>query len=496
MTQAAGVDTAGLTGSHRVTLCLEFAAESLRVHDAVALGGHRAERKEASVGLGGSGRLKASVSEAGLGDGEAPEVPALALCLLDLAPFVIPAVAGEKYPAPGDDADGCSSSVHFGGRGRAALFDLGWPEVRSHAAHAPFWIFAISSAEGTAQARVLASACLDLGACLARAAAAGPRSEPPAYTRSSVHLVASTDHGCGSNISAGKHAATLLCALRVSCVHEERLTDAAVVGEPTEARKLAELKQQLQQELDELQRQSHAKDHQASAQSQRPGVASPPQPPVISSLVADPAVATPATKASLVSGPAVAAPPATKASPVPASATAAPPTKAAAPVPGQASAAAVTKAPPVSGSAGAPVLSAASAKVSPAPAYAAVPKPSPIAPKALNFTRVMGKSDTMEDSGFESYSGFEEATPRTPAVLSPAAGCPGVASAAPTAPAAPAPAPALAQGKPPEPSSLVLVAGLTRELLEMHGPSQQSSVPSQGAMASPAVVEGNIARPT
>lgn len=135
--------------------------------------------------------------------------PALALCLLDYAPSIMFAVGGEEYPSSGE---GC---VRFGGCGKALLFELSWGELRSKAACVPLWLCAIavdgSSDEErtTGAAVVVASCCLDLGAEIARAAAAGPGTAG-AFAQASAKLAT----------SAGEEQATLEYAVRVSCIRE------------------------------------------------------------------------------------------------------------------------------------------------------------------------------------------------------------------------------------------------------------------------------------
>lgn len=193
-----------------LVLCLEFVVEHLVVHGGAEDGGGQPQRDIAST------------------------LPVVAACLGDFEPVVIQALAGQVYTA-----DSSGSCIDFGGRGKAMLFTLSEPEVRSWLQRAPLWLLALAQAAGEedpaspglAGIPVIASACLDLAATVAHAVAtAGQRSGDPGsggmpgvdeaeaaraagYVRAAVDLVATSGDGASF--------ATLHYALRAAAISDE-----------------------------------------------------------------------------------------------------------------------------------------------------------------------------------------------------------------------------------------------------------------------------------
>eukprot|EP00928_Gymnodinium_smaydae_P055240 TRINITY_DN38834_c0_g1_i1.p1 TRINITY_DN38834_c0_g1~~TRINITY_DN38834_c0_g1_i1.p1 ORF type:complete len:399 (-),score=55.15 TRINITY_DN38834_c0_g1_i1:110-1219(-) len=171
--------------------------------------------------------------------------PALGLRLLDLTTAVLEAQEGETY---GRYAD---SQVRFGGRGKALSFKLPLPTAREHHSESPplsldplpLWVMALArqtrgghiadgSTSGASPAVLLASACVDLRAEVARAwpglfgqatsLAVAPTSGTP-FRRCGLRLTPVSDGGC---------ALTLECYLRVYAGSQRPLMGGELLLQP------------------------------------------------------------------------------------------------------------------------------------------------------------------------------------------------------------------------------------------------------------------------
>lgn len=135
--------------------------------------------------------------------------PGLALRFLDFPPVLLQASQAQNWPLK--DHPGV---LRFHGQGKGLLFEMNWLEIRKRALHTPCFLILCETraraAEPDGNALVLASCCLDLGAALAKAAAAGA-GVSDAMTRATAELTA---------IDGGDHIATVEYGLRLTCVRE------------------------------------------------------------------------------------------------------------------------------------------------------------------------------------------------------------------------------------------------------------------------------------
>ncbi|CAK9088677.1 unnamed protein product [Durusdinium trenchii] len=131
----------------------------------------------------------------------------VALCFMHFRPLLLPLSTG-------------SEKFHFRGRGKAMLLEVEWPEVRQMAKRAPFWLLLLDQTW-----QVMGSTCFDLGAQIARAAAAGVaerETEMDSFGLLTAQMLST--HG-------NQQVASLDCAFRVGCIRDASYTSNASVGD-------------------------------------------------------------------------------------------------------------------------------------------------------------------------------------------------------------------------------------------------------------------------